>query len=58
VPVVSKNKDEAAAHFAWFAHFAAMDCLASSEQTQRVLGWIPTGIGLLEDLERNYFQHE
>lgn len=55
VPVISKSKDEAAAHFTWFAHFAAMDCLASSDQTKDLLGWQPKEIGLLEDLERNYF---
>ena len=55
VPVISKGKDEAAAHFTWFAHFAAMDCLASSDQTKDLLGWQPKEIGLLEDLERNYF---
>jgi nucleoside-diphosphate-sugar epimerase len=58
IPVISKSKEEAAAHFTWFAHFAAMDCLASSEQTQHILGWMPTEIGLLEDMEHHYFERE
>jgi hypothetical protein len=30
--------------------FAAMDAPASSEETQRVLGWAPKERGLLDDL--------
>ena len=30
LPVVSKTPEEAADHFGWFAHFAAIDCPASS----------------------------
>lgn len=55
VPVQSRTGAEAAAHFGWFAHFAAMDVPASSEATRAALGWHPTGIGLLEDMERHYF---
>jgi len=55
LPVVAKAGAEAAAHFTWFAHFAGMDVPASSAVTRAALGWQPTGIGLLEDMERNYF---
>jgi nucleoside-diphosphate-sugar epimerase len=56
VPIVSKTSQEAAEHFGWFAHFAALDCPASSEKTQRALGWRPTNVGLIADLERgSYF---
>jgi nucleoside-diphosphate-sugar epimerase len=53
VPVVSKTKttEQAATHFGWFAHFAALDVPASSARTRESLGWIPTQTGLLEDLE-------
>jgi nucleoside-diphosphate-sugar epimerase len=51
LPVVSKTPDEAAAHFGWFAHFAAIDCPASSALTQAELGWSPKERGLLSDLE-------
>ena len=57
VPVVSQTSEEAAAHFAWFAHFAALDGPASSKQTQEKLGWRPTRPGLIADLDRpTYFQ--
>jgi nucleoside-diphosphate-sugar epimerase len=57
VPVVSKNADEAAKHFGWFAHFAAMDIKASSHQTRRQVGWHPEQAELLVDLDRpNYFE--
>ncbi|MGO4440864.1 SDR family oxidoreductase [Rhizobium sp. RAF56] len=52
VPVVSKSRDDAALHFGWFAHFAAMDNLASSQRTRDELGWQPTGPGLIEDIDR------
>jgi len=57
VPVVSKNAEEAAKHFGWFAHFAAMDIKASSQQTRRQLGWQPEQSDLLLDLDRpRYFE--
>lgn len=57
LPVVAKSHDEAADHFGWFAHFAALDCPASSAQTQARLGWRPTHASLLADLEGDaYFR--
>ena len=57
LPVVSKTSEEAADHFGWFAHFAAIDCPASSAQTQQRLGWRPTQPGLIPDLDRpRYFE--
>ncbi len=41
LPVVSKSHAEAASHFGWFAHFASLDCPASSALTQQRLGWHP-----------------
>jgi len=55
VPVVSKTPEEAAEHFGWFAHFAALDTPASSEKTQRELGWRPTHAGLIADLQRGAY---
>ena len=55
VPVVSRSKEDAAAHFGTFAHFAAMDIYASSKQTQEVLGWHPIQPGLIADLSGNYY---
>lgn len=57
IPVVSKAHEEAADHFGWFAHFAAIDNRASSQQTREQLGWLPGGPGLIEDIDRpNYFE--
>jgi nucleoside-diphosphate-sugar epimerase len=57
IPVVSKAPEEAAEHFGWFARFAAIDNLASSERTREALGWQPTQPGLIADLDRpNYFE--
>jgi nucleoside-diphosphate-sugar epimerase len=56
VPVVSKTREEAPAHFGWIAGFAAMDMPASSARTQSVLGWQPEQPGLIADLDQdNYF---
>jgi nucleoside-diphosphate-sugar epimerase len=57
VPVVAKSPEEAAQHFTWFAHFAAMDALASSAKTRASTGWNPTGPGLIADIDRDaYFR--
>jgi nucleoside-diphosphate-sugar epimerase len=57
VPVVSLSPEEAAAHFGWLAMFSTLDLAASSAKTQQVLGWHPTGPGLITDLENmNYFE--
>jgi nucleoside-diphosphate-sugar epimerase len=56
VPVVAKSPEEAAGHFGWFAHFAAINSPASSVQTQERLGWHPTQPGLIPDLDQmRYF---
>ncbi|ATN33447.1 3-beta hydroxysteroid dehydrogenase [Rhizobium sp. ACO-34A] len=52
VPVVSKSAEEAAEHFGWFQHFAAMNSQASSQWTRDNLGWQPTHPGLIADLDR------
>jgi nucleoside-diphosphate-sugar epimerase len=56
VPVVAKSPEEAAGHFGWFAHFAAINSPASSAQTRERLGWHPTQPGLIPDLDHaRYF---
>jgi len=56
MPVVSKSKDEAEAHFGWMAPFAGMDLAASGAKTQSLLGWTPLQPGLLADLDQpGYF---
>ena len=57
VPVASLSPEEAQAHFGWLGIFAGMDLPASSAQTQKRLGWRPTGPGLIADLEQmRYFE--
>ena len=59
VPVVGMSSEEAAGHFGWFMHFAAMNMPASSLRTREELGWEPRAIGLLEDIRANgYFDRE
>ena len=57
LPIVSKTADEAAYHFGWFTHFAALNVPASSKQTQEKLGWRFTQPGLIADIDRpSYFK--
>lgn len=52
VPTESIAAEKAGNHFgAFFGHACAMDMPASSEWTQKALGWKPDGPGLIEDLE-------
>ena len=55
LPVVSKSPEQAAEHFGWFAHFAALDNPASSSRTRELLAWQPTQIDLIADLERGRY---
>ncbi|ASW73988.1 hypothetical protein IQ37_07130 [Chryseobacterium piperi] len=59
LPVQSVAADDAAEHFTWFTHFAQMNMLASSTATQQELGWSPTQIDLISDLQSEaYFPAE
>lgn len=49
---VSITPDEVAAHFGWFALFAAADICASSQWTRETLGWMPQGPCLIQNLQR------
>jgi nucleoside-diphosphate-sugar epimerase len=52
VPVRSISAEEAAGHFgSFFGFFAGVDVAASSALTQKRLGWRPTGVGLISDLD-------
>ncbi len=51
VPSVGVSPDDAPAHFSWLAPMVMLDSPASSARTRQLLGWEPTGPGLLEDLE-------
>ena len=57
LPVVGMSPEQAAEHFGWFAHFAALDNPSASERTRELLGWRPEQPGLIADLDRpRYFE--
>jgi nucleoside-diphosphate-sugar epimerase len=58
IPVVSMSPEEAAAHFGWLGMFASLDLPASSAKTQQLLGWRPTGPGMIADLERMQYSEK
>ncbi len=52
LPVASRERG----HFGWFAMMAGADMAASSARTRSVLGWKPSGPGLLTDIDQpGYF---
>jgi nucleoside-diphosphate-sugar epimerase len=55
LPVVSVAPEEAAAHFGWFSHMAAIDCPASSQFTQERLNWHPKHSTLLADIKNGVY---
>jgi nucleoside-diphosphate-sugar epimerase len=50
LPTASIAPHDAASHFGWIAGFFGLDMTASSERTQQLLGWIPSGPTLAADL--------
>jgi nucleoside-diphosphate-sugar epimerase len=55
IPTRSIPPEDAAAHFGWIGGFLIPDSPASSTLTQQLLGWKPTGPGLIEDLDAGYY---
>ncbi|MDT0320359.1 SDR family oxidoreductase [Streptomyces millisiae] len=55
LPVASVDPADAADHFGWIGGFFAADLPASSALTRELLGWQPTGPGLLEDLDQGHY---
>jgi len=55
VPVASISLEEARARFGRIGGYVGMDLSASSAWTRKRLGWIPTGPGLMEDLDRTRY---
>ncbi len=56
VPMRSITRDDAAAHFGGLAKWAAGNGPASAEWTRKILGWEPSEVGLIEDIDRpEYF---
>ncbi|MBK3566964.1 MULTISPECIES: SDR family oxidoreductase [unclassified Streptomyces] len=55
LPVTSVPAEEAGTHFGWLGHFVASDLTGTSTLTQKRFGWTPTRIGLLADLDHDYY---
>jgi nucleoside-diphosphate-sugar epimerase len=56
LPVQSVSGDDIVNHFEWLSPFIASDGAATSLKTQEQLGWKPTQIGLLQDIQENYLK--
>ncbi|MGF1424969.1 SDR family oxidoreductase [Kitasatospora sp. LaBMicrA B282] len=57
LPVASVAPADAQAHFGWLAGPVGADAPASSALTRELLGWRPTGPGLLDDLDQGHYFH-
>jgi nucleoside-diphosphate-sugar epimerase len=57
LPVVSIPHEQAGEHFGFMAAFLGIDSPASSALTRQLLGWEPTHLGLIEDLEQGHYFH-
>jgi nucleoside-diphosphate-sugar epimerase len=55
IPVASIPSDDTGGHFAWMAPLLALDAPASSALTRELLGWQPTEVGLIEDLDQGHY---
>jgi len=55
LPVVSISLEEATAHFGFLGHFYGRNVPASSKQTRDWLGWRPTHLSLLADLDQGHY---
>ena len=55
VPVVSIPRAEAGTHFGWIGEIFAMDAVATSVLTRKLMGWQPSGPSLLDDLDAGHY---
>jgi nucleoside-diphosphate-sugar epimerase len=55
LPVVSISREEAGAHFGFLSAFVSFDNPTSSARTQELLGWRPTHIALIPDIEEGHY---
>jgi nucleoside-diphosphate-sugar epimerase len=51
LPITSVSAEQADEQFGFLARFVAIDIPASSSRTRELLGWEPTGPGLIADIE-------
>lgn len=55
LPVASIDADDVVDHFGWIGGFFAMDLAATSDLTQQLLGWTPSGPTLIEDIDNGAY---
>jgi nucleoside-diphosphate-sugar epimerase len=55
LPVASIPPEQAFEHFGFLRAFIGVDAPASSQLTQKVMGWLPTRPGLIADLEAGHY---
>ena len=55
LPVTSITAEQGEVQFGFLGGFLAMDMPVSSARTRELLGWQPTGPGLVEDLEQGHY---
>lgn len=55
LPIQSVSGEEITKHFDWMSRFITFEGAAIGTKTQEELNWTPIHIGLLEDMEKNYF---
>jgi nucleoside-diphosphate-sugar epimerase len=55
VPVTSVTLEAAYDHFGWIGPLFSVDAPATGEHTRELLGWQPTGAGLLADLDAGHY---
>jgi nucleoside-diphosphate-sugar epimerase len=58
LPVTAISPEDAGEHFGWLAGFLGLDSPASSALTRELLGWQPTGPGLIDDLDKGHYFHD
>ena len=55
VPVQSIPRERVVEHFGWIGPFFSIDKPASNAKTRDLVGWAPTQIGLIQDLEQGTY---
>jgi nucleoside-diphosphate-sugar epimerase len=55
LPAASISPDDASEHFGFLGPLLALDSPASSALTRELLGWDPTEVGLIADLEHGHY---
>ena len=55
LPVVSVSDEKIVEYYEWMSRFFGQDSPATALQTKKQLSWQPGEIGLLQDMEENYF---